>query len=167
MGVGVTEKELAELLRNNPDLVLAIDGERKMTTPGSDYIALVRDGKAGMQMSEHELQTEVIRECDRRSVLRAEYGMIFAIPNGGQRHPAVAAKLKAEGVRAGVPDLFLPVARQGYHGLFIELKCGGHKPSEAQLTWIRNLRAEGYLCHVVWDSVDEVMGLIETYLEGK
>lgn len=164
MGADVTEKELAELLRNNPDvriegdLIAAVDTRHQSSTNAAmPFVS---------RLSEHDLQAAVIAECDQRSVLRAEYALIFAIPNGGQRHPAVAAKLKAEGVRAGVPDLFLPVARPGYHGLFIELKCGGHKPSEAQLAWIRNLRAEGYKCEVVWDSVDEVIGLIESYLES-
>jgi len=145
------------MLEANPDLRLADDVATEVPVSTSSIPAI----------SEHQLQSLIIAECDRRSILRVEYGLIFAIPNGGHRHPAVAAKLKAEGVRAGVPDLMLPVARQGYHGLFVELKCGPNKPSEAQQDWLRNLRSEGYLCHVVWDSVDEAMGLIEEYLEGK
>ena len=144
------------MLEANSDLRLADDVATEVPVITSSIPAI----------SEHQLQSLIVAECDRRSVLRAEYGLIFAIPNGGQRHPAVAAKLKAEGVRAGVPDLMLPVARQGYCGLFIELKCNDNKPSEAQLDWIRNLRAEGYKCEVVWDSVDEVIGLIESYLES-
>jgi len=162
----MTERELAEMLRNNPDLTIEgnmIAAVDRRANPNSDVAC--RPG--GVGLSEHELQAAIIAECDRRSVLRVEYSLIFAIPNGGHRHPAVAAKLKAEGVRAGVPDLLLPVARQGYHGLFLELKVSPNKPSQAQLDWLRNLRSEGYLCHVVWDSVDEAMGLIEWYLEGK
>ena len=51
-------------------------------------------------------------------------GTIFAIPNGGARNVVTAAKLKAEGVLAGVPDLCVPMARCGFHGLYIELKNG-------------------------------------------
>ena len=64
---------------------------------------------------------------DKYPVLR----WIFAIPNGGKRHPATAVKLKAEGVKAGVWDIFVPVAmgdrQSGYSvqsGMFIEMKHG-------------------------------------------
>ena len=43
--------------------------------------------------------------------------LIFAIPNGGARHPAVAMKLKATGVLKGIPDLFVPA-----WSLWIEMK---------------------------------------------
>lgn len=58
--------------------------------------------------------------------------LMFAIPNGGLRDKITAGRLKAEGVKSGVPDIMLPVAKYGntqydveptyYHGLFIELK---------------------------------------------
>lgn len=73
-------------------------------------------------MTEHEEQKALIEWSAWMSNARPELSLMFAVPNGGDRHPAVAAKLKAEGVKAGVPDIFLPVPRNGYHGLFIELK---------------------------------------------
>ena len=51
-----------------------------------------------------------------------ELKLIFHIPNGGSRNTLEAANLKRQGVKAGVPDLCLPVARQNYHGLYIEMK---------------------------------------------
>ncbi len=72
-------------------------------------------------------------------------GRIFAIPNGGSRHKVEAMRLKMEGVRAGVPDLFLPVAAGGKHGLFIEMKREkGGRLSPEQKDWLTFLRAQGY-----------------------
>ena len=70
---------------------------------------------------------------------------MFAIPNGGKRDKITGAKLKAEGVKPGVPDIMLPVPISGYHGLFIELKKPiKGKVSEAQEPWHEVLRALGY-----------------------
>jgi hypothetical protein len=74
--------------------------------------------------------------------------MLYAVPNGGKRDKATAAKLKAEGVKAGVPDVFLPVARGGYHGFYIEMKVGKNKTSPEQNAWLEALKAEGYLVDV-------------------
>src|SRR5574337_186011 len=46
----------------------------------------------------------------------------FAIPNGGGRSKRDAGRLKAEGVTREVSDIFCSVARDGMHGLYIELK---------------------------------------------
>lgn len=155
----MTERELAEMLRNNPDLAVDGDGGER----GRNSLVPVSPFRPQVKLTEHDLQALVIAECDRRSILRVEYGLIFAIPNGQYRQ----GQRMEPGLRPGVPDLFLPVARHGYHGLFIELKCGDNKPLQKQLEWLEHLRAEGYLCEVVWDSVDEVIEIIEEYLEGK
>lgn len=47
---------------------------------------------------------------------------LFAVPNGGLRHPAVGGQLRAQGVKAGVSDVILPYPSRGYHGLYIEMK---------------------------------------------
>lgn len=69
---------------------------------------------------------------------------LFAIPNGGGRNAATAGRLKAEGVLAGVPDLFLPVARGGYHGLWIEMKKEGGRASKSQEDFFAFLRGQKY-----------------------
>ncbi len=76
-----------------------------------------------------------------------ELRWLFAIPNGGDRHPVVAARLKAEGVKSGVSDICLPVARRGYHGFYIELKKPGNGDgaSENQLLFGSFVTLEGYL----------------------
>lgn len=90
--------------------------------------------------------------------------LLFAIPNGGSRHAAEAAKFKRTGVRAGVPDLMLAVARGGAHGLFIEMKRRqGGKVSEAQKEFIALLTEQGYKC-VVCKGFDAALEEIRKYL---
>lgn len=76
--------------------------------------------------------------------------LLHAIPNGGARHPAVAAKLKAEGVRAGVLDVSWPVARGGYIGLAIEFKHGDGNPSKEQRQRIDAMQKEGWCVAICW-----------------
>lgn len=86
--------------------------------------------------------------------------LLFAIPNGGQRNVIVASKLKEEGVRPGVPDLFLATPACGYHGLFIEMKkIKGGRVSEYQKTMIERLKMNGYLVQVCegWLDAKEVI----------
>ena len=83
---------------------------------------------------------------------------MFAIPNGGERDRAVAGRLKAEGVRAGVPDTFLPVARGRYRGLWIEMKrrnlfrpndhLAGASPKQKE--YIHFLKKQGYIAEVAY-----------------
>ena len=119
-------------------------------------------------MSEHDEQVALF---DWAAVSRLPgIDLMLAIPNGGQRNKAVAGKLKAEGVKRGVPDIFLPVARNGYHGLFIELKRSKIGSSQAgratkeQIQWLSDLTDQGYmavLC-VGWDAARRT---VEGYLE--
>jgi hypothetical protein len=85
--------------------------------------------------TEHFEQREVVRW------FRQKYKgvRIFAIPNGGMRSRATAAKLKAEGVSRGVPDLFVPAKN-----LWIEMKrVKGGKLSPEQRDWINYLQMLG------------------------
>jgi hypothetical protein len=90
--------------------------------------------------------------------------LIYAIPNGGHRNIVVATKLKEEGVLSGVPDLFVAVAKNGYHGLYIEMKAGKNKPTDNQLTVMGKLQNEGYKCDVCY-SVDEFMKVVKEYMK--
>lgn len=89
-----------------------------------------------------------------------ELAGLFHIPNGGKRGKAEAARFKAEGVKAGVPDLFLPCARGQYHGLFIEMKrAKGGSLSAAQKEWRGRLESQGYcwVCCHGWEDASEVI----------
>jgi len=90
-------------------------------------------------------------------------GRLFAIHNGGLRHVVTAKKMKAEGVRSGVPDLFLPVSKRWMCGLFIEMKSEKGKLSENQSDWIDFLGHQGFEVKVC-NSFESAKKAIEDYL---
>lgn len=95
-----------------------------------------------------------------------ELNRLFAIPNGGQRHKAVAGKLKIEGVKPGVLDLMLPIPRGGNCGLFLEMKKPGklESTSDAQDDWICFLQ-DNYQCEVC-DNWEMARDVLIQYLES-
>lgn len=99
--------------------------------------------------TESQEQKTLFEICEIQKHKYPELAMLFHIPNGGKRDAVTAAKLKAEGVKPGVPDLFLPVPRGKYHGLFIELKRqSSGRLSETQRNWCRDLTYQGYAVRV-------------------
>lgn len=88
--------------------------------------------------------------------------LIFHVPNGGHRHKLVAIKMKEQGVKAGVPDLVLPMARGGYFGLYLEFKATAPNDaavSPSQHAWIRQLNEQGYLaivCRGHFDAMEQI-----------
>lgn len=111
------------------------------------------------QTSEHDEQAALIRWATLASGTMPELRRLFAVPNGGARHPAVAAKLKAEGVKPGVSDLILLVPRHGYHGLLIEMKAAKGRLSKAQDEWLTAHAKDGYATYVChdWESAKAVL----------
>jgi len=102
---------------------------------------------------------------------------MFAIPNGGLRDIRTATTLKAEGVKSGVPDIFLPCPIQTewakqYAGLFIEMKLEKYRNrknggcSEEQIEFIEWATSMGYYCKVCY-SWEEARDVIVKYLELK
>jgi hypothetical protein len=124
--------------------------------------------------NEHSEQALIIDWARRMEAIYPELGLLFAIPNGaklpyskdrrGNRYSPQAQKLKAEGLRAGVPDLCLPIARLGFHGMFIELKIGKNKPSPEQVKFLDRLADNGYYAAVCWGA-EEAIHAIKEYLE--
>lgn len=96
--------------------------------------------------TESQEQTTLFRWAQMQEGCYPELKLLYHIPNGGSRHALEAAHLKQQGVRAGVPDVCLPVARGGCHGLYIEMKrLKGGRVSPEQLGWMEALKAEGYM----------------------
>lgn len=112
-------------------------------------------------------QTWLFRWAQVMSLTHPELKLLHHIPNGGSRNKIEAAKLKAQGVRAGVPDICLPVPSGEYHGLYIELKKrdGGHV-SDSQKEWLSALKGLGYRAEVC-KGFDEAVAVIEEYLNIK
>lgn len=112
-------------------------------------------------MSEHQIQAQFVRMVNQipdRCLLTS-----FAIPNAGKRSFAVAAMLKAEGFRKGMPDWCLPVPRGPYNALWIEFKKPGEKARPEQIGLHDLLKAEG---GSVWvcTSADAALEVLLTYL---
>ncbi|MHB8372246.1 MAG: VRR-NUC domain-containing protein [Thermoplasmataceae archaeon] len=122
--------------------------------------------------TEHAEQVALIRWCRLNEEKHPALKLIYAVPNGEMRHPAVANRLQAEGVKKGVPDLFLPAMRSIYGGLYIEMKRESSRPkrggsggmSPDQQDWRLALLEAGYR-HAVCYGFEEARQEIEDYLE--
>ncbi len=116
--------------------------------------------------SESVEQTRLFQWARMQSGYYPELNLLYHIPNGGSRNRLEAANLKQQGVKAGVPDLCLPVARGDSHGLYIEMKrLSGGRVSKEQTEWMDALMAEGYtvaLCRG-WEMAS---GVIMAYLKN-
>lgn len=97
-----------------------------------------------------------------------ELALLHSVPNGGSRHTIEAVHLKEQGVKPGIPDIFLPVARGGHHGLYIEMKRRkGWKISAAQVEVMDALAAQGFAVEICfgWEQARDV--IMEYMKEGK
>lgn len=119
-----------------------------------------------MKSLEHAEQVSLMQwwslQCRRFGIPEQ---LLFAIPNGGQRNIITAKRMKDEGVRAGIPDLFLAVPRGKFHGLFVEMKKSqGGVVSDAQKACMEMLSNNGY-CVTVCHGFIEAKTAITAYLD--
>lgn len=116
-------------------------------------------------MSEHAEQVALFQWAAMAVATMPELDLLFAIPNGGARTQRTGAMLKAEGVRAGVPDICLPVRRHGFNALYIELKAKGGRMQRNQIEWQSKLCQAGNMAVTCtgWEAAREC---IEHYLSG-
>jgi len=118
---------------------------------------------------EHQHQVALISWARRTRVPDADDVMpkaviadyLLAIPNGGHRNVMEAVRLKREGVKAGVSDLLLPLQRQGYGGLWLELKAPGNKPTKHQRSWLDIMTVAGYRAEWADDWVKASMIILD------
>ncbi|VVM59610.1 VRR-NUC domain-containing protein [Pseudomonas fluorescens] len=109
---------------------------------------------------EGQEQAALMRELELR--YPAVFELMYHVPNGGHRVKAVAGKLKAQGVKAGIPDLVLTMARGGFFGLYIEFKATPPNDapiSTSQHSRICKLNEQGYLavvCRGHFDTIEQI-----------
>ena len=109
--------------------------------------------------TEHQEQSLVIKYCTLKKI------PIFHIPNGSYKSVTARTKSKQEGLKAGVPDLMIPVANKNHHGLFIEMKrVKNSKVSVHQKQWIELLNKQGYKAIVCYGN-NEAIKEIENYIK--
>ena len=110
---------------------------------------------------EHHLQVACVTwfRCTHPSLAHN----LFAVPNGGRRNAVTGAKLKAEGVLAGVSDLILLVANSRHGALLIEIKTDKGRQSDKQKEWQKAMENSGYK-YVVCRNLEEFEREIDNYL---
>lgn len=90
---------------------------------------------------------------------------LFAIPNGGRRDKVTGAKMKAEGVVAGVADLILLKSNKAHGALLIEMKTRKGKQADTQRQWQQAMEASGFK-YVICRSLDDFIREIQDYLSN-
>lgn len=130
--------------------------------------------------SEHSEQVALMQWCALHKKRYPQLEWLYAVPNGFFASSGQKGKMKAEGLRDGVPDLFLPypglikvyaVITGNYHGLYIEMKREIYRNrsnggcSEDQIKWIDYLNSVGYKA-VVCYGWEEARDTLVEYLNG-
>jgi len=122
-----------------------------------------------MNHKEDDEQKALIQWANATKQNRESIGAyLFAIPNGGKRNPKEARRLKAQGVKAGVSDLFLPLAHGGHLGLWLEMKSALGKLTDTQEDWLLKMEKQGYEIAVCYnwmqarDTIKRYLGLPQT-----
>jgi len=111
------------------------------------------------------IESKIQQACVKWFRLQYPNLLLIAIPNGGNRNHITGAILKAEGVMAGAPDLFLFYPSGGYSGLAIEMKTPKGKQTASQKEWQRLSEEFGYK-YIVVRSFDQFRTEIIEYIHS-
>lgn len=120
--------------------------------------------------SEHDEQAALFRWLEANSGKHPYFKLAFAIPNGGARNLFVAKKLKAEGVKRGVPDIFIPCPTKlnkqdehTCHGFWIEMKSKKGRISPEQEYWAHKLTNLGYAYLIFYSWQEAALKICEYF----
>ena len=117
-----------------------------------------------MKKKEAEEQIAIMTWAEYNIGRYPDLKYLYHCPNGGHRNSIEAANLKRQGVKSGVPDLFLASPHAGFCGLYIELKSDKTcKVSDNQKEWIEGLKEQGYMAGVCYGA-EHAIKVIERYL---
>lgn len=114
--------------------------------------------------SESTEQENVISWCLHHERLYPDLKWIHHCPNGGSRKKLEAYRLKAQGVKAGVPDLHLPIPKGKYIGLYVEMKYDKGTIQKSQEEWITGMAAAGHYACVCY-GYEIAVQVIESYVK--
>jgi hypothetical protein len=119
-------------------------------------------------MAEHEEQVALFDWAEGYAYKDRRIQLMHSIPNAGKRSYGAARYMKDEGLKSGVPDIFLPVpklvdSKWVAFGLYIEMKYKKNKLLVNQKKWLKDLEDQGYQCNVCY-SCEEAIEVIEEYL---
>lgn len=117
-----------------------------------------------MKRSEDTEQIKVINWAKAAERKYPELHWLHHIPNGGKRNKKEAEKLKAMGVKAGIPDLHLPYARGCYKSLYIEMKFDHNKPTQEQISFMQEMQTEGHYCCICY-TAEAAIEILSRYCE--
>jgi hypothetical protein len=124
-----------------------------------------------MTQNESQIQCESVEAVHqlfrvkwRRYLLPNGKAPLYAVPNEGKRSGRNGARMKAQGLSAGVPDLVLAVPRGQYGGMYIEMKTKSGKLTDSQRMWCEYLYT--FYCVRICRSVESVIEEVTEYMEG-
>jgi hypothetical protein len=125
-------------------------------------------------MPEHEEQCALFHWAKMMEGQYPEMALLHAVPNHnillsklGEKHRfAVLGYMHAEGLKDGVLDVHLPVARCGYHSLWIEMKYGKNDTTPEQRQWLDWLAEQGNFA-TVCRGAEDAIAVISDYLSGR
>lgn len=131
--------------------------------------------KKNNQSSEHNEQSLLFQWAKLNEKKYPALNMMFSVPNGGKLPYTKTGRgkiwspqrlsLVQEGLKKGVPDIFIAWPTKLYHGFFIEMKYGKNTTSEEQKMWITKLESAGYAVAICW-SFEEARDKVIDYING-
>ena len=118
---------------------------------------MIKTNKTPLESEEQEL---IFKWRDENKFKWPELFLLHSSGNGLRLTPGQATKAKKQGLTKGIPDIMLPVPKNNYHGLFIELKrIKGGKVSPEQELFLKALEKQGYkavVCHGHKEAIETI-----------